>query len=84
MVDKGRGHVFQLLAAISRHDLALRQLPAFATSVLIASLFYRFGSFALECLAFLATWFVLDAAVQLLAGRPERMADRTGAPPPDG
>jgi hypothetical protein len=47
--------VYQLLASISTQDLALRQGPAFAVSFVIASLFYKFGSFALECLAFLAT-----------------------------
>ena len=44
---------------IGATDLARRQLPAFAASFLIASLFYQFGSFALECLAFLVTWFVI-------------------------
>jgi hypothetical protein len=58
--------VYQLLASISTQDLALRQGPAFAVSFVIASLFYKFGSFALECLAFLATWFVIDAGIQLI------------------
>jgi len=57
--------MFQLLSTLGTHDLAIRQLPAFAASFLVASLFYRFGSFALECLAFLATWFVIDAAIQV-------------------
>lgn len=37
-----------------------QQLPAFVVSFTVASLFYKLGSFALECVAFLATWFVLD------------------------
>jgi hypothetical protein len=44
-----------------------------AASLLVAELWYKFGSFLLECAAFLATWFVLDAAVTggraLVAGR---------------
>ena len=36
---------------------------------MIAELFYKFHSFTLECAGFLATWFVLDAAVHLLTGR---------------
>ena len=31
---------------------------------IIAELFYKFHSFTLECAAFLATWFVIDALVQ--------------------
>lgn len=49
-------------------------LAAFA----IASVFYRFGSFALECVAFLLTWAAIDFPLQWLAriaGRPGQ-ADR--------
>ena len=35
----------------------------------IATVFYKFGSFALECLAFLATWAVIDLPAQWLARR---------------
>jgi len=31
-------------------------------SVVIAEMLYKFHSFSLECLAFLATWYVLSAA----------------------
>jgi hypothetical protein len=58
--------VFQLVRALSTQDLVRRQLPAFSISFVIASLFYRFGSFALECAAFLATWAVLDMVAGLL------------------
>ena len=52
--------MFQLLSVVSRLDLFRRQLPCFTLAFFMASLFYRFGNFALECLGFLATWFVLD------------------------
>lgn len=58
--------MFQLLVRINRQELAARQLPAFLTSFLIGTLFYRFGSFALECLAFMATWFALDSIAQVV------------------
>jgi hypothetical protein len=32
----------------------------------VAALFYRFGSFALECLAFLATWALFELPAQWL------------------
>jgi hypothetical protein len=40
--------------------LVREQLPAFAGSLVLAETFYKFHSFTLECLAFLATWFVVD------------------------
>ncbi len=43
-------------------DLVAVHGPAFLAAFLIAEGFYKFHSFTLECLAFLATWFVLDAA----------------------
>ena len=67
--------MFQFFAHLSKQDLALRQLPAFTLSFVLASLFYRFGSFALECVAFLATWFVVDAVAQILVGRRRRLTE---------
>ncbi|OAN70692.1 hypothetical protein A8B78_04360 [Jannaschia sp. EhC01] len=57
--------MFQLLKNLTTGELFLRQLPLFAVSFGLAEVFYKFGSFALECVAFLATWFVLDGLVQL-------------------
>ena len=42
------------------------RLPSLIAAFLIAELFYKFHSFTLECGAFLATWFVLDALIQAL------------------
>ena len=52
--------MYQLLKSISRQDLMRRQLPAFLGAFLTAELAYKFHSFALETLAFLATWYALD------------------------
>ena len=38
--------------------------PSAAISIVIAELFYKLHSFTLECVAFLATWYLAD---QLLA-----------------
>ena len=38
----------------------------FVIALLIAEFFYKFHSFLLECLAFLATWFVLSFLQSLL------------------
>lgn len=44
------------------------QGPALLVSFVIAELFYKFHSFTLECLAFLVTWFVIDAAISVVRG----------------
>ena len=53
--------MFELLRSSTLRQLLARQAPALALSLIVAELFYKFGSFTLECLGFLATWFVLDA-----------------------
>ena len=57
--------MFELIRSVPLRQLLVRQAPALAGSLVIAELFYKFGSFTLECLGFLVTWFVLDA---ILAG----------------
>lgn len=61
--------MYQLLTAVSRTQLFARQAPVLLGSLAIAEVFYKFHSFTLECIGFLATWFVLDAAAQLVARR---------------
>lgn len=45
----------------------------------IASVFFRFGSFALECVAFLATWSALDQIGQFAI--PARLRAGHGSTP---
>lgn len=56
--------MFSLFRSLSLRQGLTQQLPALAASLWIAELFYKFHSFLLECGAFLATWFVLDAVFQ--------------------
>ena len=58
--------MFQLLRSIRRQELVLRQVPAFASAFIIAGSFYRFHSFYLETIAFLVTWFAIDAVFEVL------------------
>ena len=53
--------MFELLRSTPLRQLLARQAPTLAISLVVAELFYKFGSFTLECIGFLATWFVLDA-----------------------
>jgi hypothetical protein len=50
-----------------RQALAV-ELPCLVASLALAELFYKFHSFTLECLAFLATWLVLSGAASALLG----------------
>jgi hypothetical protein len=59
--------VYQLIKFLSVQQLVIRQLPLFIMSFVIAALFYKFGSFAIECIAFLATWAVTDFLFGLFA-----------------
>jgi hypothetical protein len=63
------------MQTLSRSELVARQGPVFAVAFVVASLFYKFGSFALEAVAFLITWFVLDALVELFLRRLNRPVD---------
>jgi hypothetical protein len=56
--------MYTLFRSTPLRQLLLEQAPALGGSFIIAELFYKFHSFTLECLAFLATWCVLDAAMQ--------------------
>lgn len=58
--------MYMLIKSLSPQQLLTKQIPAMGSAFIIAELFYKFHSFALECLAFLVTWFVLDAAINFL------------------
>jgi hypothetical protein len=57
-----------LLTTIGLRQLLAAEAPALAGSFLMAEAFYKFHSFTLECLAFLATWYALGRLQGLLTG----------------
>jgi hypothetical protein len=57
--------MFTLLKMLPIRQVLAEQLPALIAAWAIAELFYEFKSFSLETAAFLATWFVIDALIQL-------------------
>jgi len=61
--------VYSLIRSLPVRRLVQEQLPALTLSIVIAELFYKFHSFTLETLAFLATWGVIDAGIQLVRRR---------------
>jgi hypothetical protein len=74
--------MYSLIRSLTARQMLFQQLPALGGSFLIAELFYKFGSFGLEALAFLGTWLVLDAVIQTLAGVVARA--EAGAATPAG
>jgi hypothetical protein len=75
--------MYSLVRIMPLARLLGEQVPAIALSFVIAELVYKFHSFTLETLAFLATWGVIDAVIQagrhLLAGSGDTAI---GAPRP--
>jgi hypothetical protein len=57
--------MYTLSRLLPLRRLLLEQAPALGVSFVVAELFYKFHSFTLETLAFLVTWGVVDAAIQL-------------------
>lgn len=45
-----------------------RELIPFLVAFTVAEFFYKFKSFALECIAFLITWYVLSLLQSWVAG----------------
>lgn len=52
--------MYSLIKSLTSRTIAIQTLMSFAIAFGIAELFYKWKSFALETLGFLATWFVLD------------------------
>mgnify|MGYP001427311368 CR=1 FL=1 len=61
--------MYTLMRSIPLSRFVHEQLPALVAALLVAETFYKFHSFTLKCLAFLATWFVMDAAISTIAAR---------------
>jgi hypothetical protein len=60
------------IASFSVRRIVFETIPLFGISILIAESFFKFHSFTLELLAFLATWFILDLLLQLVLTRIRR------------
>lgn len=57
--------MIELLKALRVHAGYWQRLLGFGAAFLVADVFYKFGSFSLECVAFLATWLVFDFIIDL-------------------
>jgi hypothetical protein len=67
--------MFSLIKTLGVEMSLRREAVPFLVAFVIASLFFKFGSFALECAAFLAVWYVLSLLQSLVVpakSRPEQ------------
>lgn len=64
--------MFELIRSSSPRELLTRHAPGMLIAFVIAEIFYKWGSFSLECLGFLATWLLLDAGFALITGKTAR------------
>ena len=62
----------QMIRAHGISPTLTREAPAATGALVIAELFYKFHSFTLECLAFLATWYALSWVTTLVLRITER------------
>lgn len=67
--------MYTFLRSLTPRQRWLEQAPVLASGFVTAEAFYKFHSFALECAAFLATWFVLDAMVSVVRCRRADLPD---------
>jgi hypothetical protein len=61
--------MYSYVKTVGVPTFVVREAPAFVMSFLIAELFYKFHSFTLETLAFLATWYCLSWIQSAVTGR---------------
>ena len=64
--------MFSLVKELGVQLALKREAAPFIVAFLIAEFFFKFKSFALECLAFLAVWFVLSFLQSLAISRFEK------------
>ena len=53
-------HMYALLKNLPAKQIIKEHMPALVVSFIIADIFYKFGSFILECCAFLFTWYIIS------------------------
>jgi len=61
--------MYTLVRSIPIRQLVLEQAPAIGTSLVVAEMYYKFHSFLLEAIAFLGTWYAIDAGIGFVKSR---------------
>jgi hypothetical protein len=75
--------MIDFLRTLRAHPICARRLLGFIPALAITEMFYKFHSFSLECMTFLATWLLFDVLIEWIIGsvnakvfsnRPDRLA----------
>lgn len=61
--------VYTLIRNVRSRDSLAAEVPGFLGAILIAEAFFKFHSFTLECIAFLATWLAISAVITFATRR---------------
>lgn len=61
--------MYELLRGRSLRAISTDALPPLALALVLAESFFKWHSFTLECIGFLATWFVADWVWSKVLGR---------------
>ena len=61
--------MYSLIRHLGLREALLQEAPSLFLSMLVAELFYKFHSFALECGGFLATWIVISYGFRTVQSR---------------
>ena len=61
--------MYSLISRLDSRTLAAREAVTLVLSLGIAEAFYKFHSFTLECVAFIATWVALGGLAELATRR---------------
>jgi hypothetical protein len=72
--------MYTLIRNASLGALLSTQAPALVISLVIAEIFFKWKSFALECLGFLALWFVLDVIFSAIRSAWLKRSAKTATP----
>lgn len=64
--------MYMLIQNLGLREWLVRQAPVLIGALAIAEIFYKFGSFLLEAIAFLVTWFFLDAITEFFIKRKQK------------
>ena len=59
--------MYRHIKAMPLRELIVNDAPSFVVALVVAEMFYKFHSFTLEVLAFLATWYLFGAAAQFVS-----------------
>ena len=65
----------QMIKSQGLRRFLVKEAPSGLAALLIAELFYKFHSFVLECIGFLATWYVLSLLIDVVTHSLSRGGD---------